>query len=446
MIKFTMSSSGAGLGVQVDANVLSFQQLMEKKLFIPEYQRPYTWGPKHLHTMLDDFDEHYQTHKQFPYYMGSLIMHKDKDKYYIVDGQQRLTTLLILKFLLNDQDDDCRKIMYSNPASTEQIKNNYTEIKNDERIQAEVLPHIFELLRFTVITTTHQDNAFIFFDTQNNRGVKPSVTVLHKAYNLRCIDGQAEETQKICAQWWEGIDSKQAGTLGLAEEPRQLEWILQLFLWRTRYWRGDNRQSFGSYEEWRDAFTKQLRDKDKAGYGEYFDNYSVRHTVRQPIYQGVRFFRFVRHYSQLLEEVMMTEVAPKTTFRRLSDIHGMGSKYMSSFFTMVGLVYYDKFGLYKLPEFVKALSDSMAHIRMQQSRICKVTMEKNFIRVDDRRYAWQNILDFISSAFDAQEILDWWKKGEMNCNDDNNESYGGTRGRFWDAYKNIYRRSEDNRQ
>ena len=437
----------------VNASVLCFQCLVRKKLRIPDYQRPYTWSMRHIRAMLEDFKEHCADKKDtlLPYYMGSIILHKKDDKhYYIVDGQQRITTLLILRYTL-DHNGIWKDYEYSNKESKRQIKNNYDGInrvleakgKDEDK---EWLHKIFDTLRFTTVTTTNQDNAFTFFDTQNNRGVKPSVTVLHKAYNLRCIDSAKEETQKACAKWWEGIDNKRSGSLNLTEAPEQLEWIIKIFLWRARSWRGDRKPDIGSYEDFRDAFTKQLRDKSEGSiYRDYFDNYATGYAVRQPIYRGLRFFRFVRHYNQQLEEIMLAEITDGKTFRELYDVHRTGSKYMASFFAMVSMVYYDRFGSYKLACFVEELSHSMANIRVVQASIRRETMEIHFIRsqiFQNRKYARQNILDFISSAFDAQEILDWWQKSHKELTEalrHNNEAQG-IRERFRNAYKEIYPR------
>ncbi|CAM4458355.1 DUF262 domain-containing protein [Vibrio agarivorans] len=72
-------------------------QLLEQKLTIPEYQRPYKWQPKHVNQLIDDIFNH----RTKPCYrLGTVVLHKDKDSktnegkgaLNIVDGQQRLLT------------------------------------------------------------------------------------------------------------------------------------------------------------------------------------------------------------------------------------------------------------------------------------------------------------------------------------------------------------------
>lgn len=70
---------------------------------IPRYQRPYSWGDEQLSKLWDDLREAQQFEPK--YFLGSIITAKPEDasNYLdIVDGQQRLTTLLILLCVCRD--------------------------------------------------------------------------------------------------------------------------------------------------------------------------------------------------------------------------------------------------------------------------------------------------------------------------------------------------------
>lgn len=85
------------------------------KYSIDYYQREYKWHDKQIIELVDDlsdkFLEEYQPGHprskvaEYPYYfLGSIIISKKDTVSYIVDGQQRLTSLtLILIFLRNLQ-------------------------------------------------------------------------------------------------------------------------------------------------------------------------------------------------------------------------------------------------------------------------------------------------------------------------------------------------------
>ena len=76
--------------------------LIEKKLTIPAYQRPYKWTEKNVITLLDDIFE-FVILKNKNYRLGSVILHEEGDDKHIVDGQQRLTTISILLRCLSNQ-------------------------------------------------------------------------------------------------------------------------------------------------------------------------------------------------------------------------------------------------------------------------------------------------------------------------------------------------------
>lgn len=60
---------------------------------IPLYQRAYAWEDKQLIQLVEDIND---VATDANYYIGSLIVSKQGDKYEVVDGQQRLTSLYLL--------------------------------------------------------------------------------------------------------------------------------------------------------------------------------------------------------------------------------------------------------------------------------------------------------------------------------------------------------------
>lgn len=93
--------------------------------YIPDYQRNYAWENKQIYDFFDDFKANYNGANKRYYYGTILLQAKEdgiKEKFDIVDGQQRLTTLIIfvsclLKRLVSipnrDEDfddDEIRKI------------------------------------------------------------------------------------------------------------------------------------------------------------------------------------------------------------------------------------------------------------------------------------------------------------------------------------------------
>lgn len=74
---------------------------------MPIYQRPYSWDKERVEQLWYDLVNAYKNNKENKdldpnYFLGSIVVIKNKDSYEVVDGQQRLTTLTILFCTLRD--------------------------------------------------------------------------------------------------------------------------------------------------------------------------------------------------------------------------------------------------------------------------------------------------------------------------------------------------------
>ena len=90
--------------------------------FIPEYQRPYSWGREHCDKLWQDIADFIAGDNKDRYFFGTIIISCDENdnKFKLIDGQQRTTTfLLLLKALLvrinvaisrTENDDDSENL------------------------------------------------------------------------------------------------------------------------------------------------------------------------------------------------------------------------------------------------------------------------------------------------------------------------------------------------
>ena len=92
---------------------------------IPEYQRPYIWGNDEIDDLLDDLKFAHDEKQEQEYFFGSFVYQSkkadDTQQYQendLLDGQQRLTTLLILFACIRDLSENpgvkmsCQKAIY----------------------------------------------------------------------------------------------------------------------------------------------------------------------------------------------------------------------------------------------------------------------------------------------------------------------------------------------
>ncbi len=83
-----------------------FNLLSEKKadFLIPDYQRPYAWEDEECQTLWDDIFEFaipdgdaYKFNDKDEYFLGAIVTYKNENEQSeVIDGQQRLTTLLLI--------------------------------------------------------------------------------------------------------------------------------------------------------------------------------------------------------------------------------------------------------------------------------------------------------------------------------------------------------------
>ncbi|MDY6420937.1 MAG: DUF262 domain-containing protein, partial [Succinivibrio dextrinosolvens] len=94
----------------VNCNETNLLDVLELNLKLPEYQRPYKWEEKNVNELFIDLNsviEKINQYKEYKYRLGSVILFQTNNpktnnpEYEIVDGQQRLTTLMLIIGCLN---------------------------------------------------------------------------------------------------------------------------------------------------------------------------------------------------------------------------------------------------------------------------------------------------------------------------------------------------------
>ena len=66
------------------------------QFIVPLYQRLFAWSKKEVSELLLDLRTHFEQHPGQPYYLGVVTTIIDKNKYCLVDGQQRFTVLMLM--------------------------------------------------------------------------------------------------------------------------------------------------------------------------------------------------------------------------------------------------------------------------------------------------------------------------------------------------------------
>ena len=419
----------------VDVDVLSFAKLFEDSPFpmaVDTYQRDFVWNDDKIRQLADDLATYQaDADPKPPYYMGTILLHrnKDKQKHFIIDGQQRLTALCVLHQQLTESLPGKCALSYS-PKSARRIRAAAGIYQDPVRRPS---TEIFGQIVFTVICVERVDLAFTFFDTQNNRGVPLHATDLLKAYHLREVNGEPEarkeELQTLCARRWEGI---QQGTPVMSHEQEFAPSLFTKFLWRARYWTG-GRVIYGDHDALMEEFQKQTwkSDGDHATIPLYRsrhnrlgtaltmmrDGHSEIHTnrislspkaedlpfaIRQPIQKGIGFFLYADKYSALLRRLAV-EPTDSNEVRRFREVYEnllmANSLFLREIFLLASLMYVDQFDDEQLWKFSLWLEHALGVIRLEKQQV-RYEAAQNFFKNDVL-----NLLDVIASGFRPEQVI-----------------------------------------
>ncbi|WQT23476.1 DUF262 domain-containing protein [Helicobacter pylori] len=228
---------------------------------IPDYQRPYQWTEKNCEKLLDDLFSSYEYYKESGYFCGSLVLieigtdSKTNAKTYdIVDGQQRLSTFILLAKVLADlyngldpeyleylqeswkdryterkrlsfntigsnaEDNFAYALEHFNDSQASKnkiIENNY--LKNaiclkDYLMKKEIkninsfIEWLYSNVKFITIICPSIDKALRIFNVLNARGLPLNATDIFKGELLKEL--AKEEDQKKLVSRWNALNQK----------------------------------------------------------------------------------------------------------------------------------------------------------------------------------------------------------------------------------------------
>ncbi|WP_460690696.1 DUF262 domain-containing protein [Nesterenkonia suensis] len=172
-------------------------------LRIPDFQRPYSWSPRIAAQLFTDIAEALDSRPAYSYIMGTVILLRrpHESHFEVVDGQQRILTLHLLRVLLRGQ-----RIATLQSGDTP-ISHVYQEllgrVSDLDRSRVERYREFLDAkARVLKIVTDDEDEAFQFFDSQNFRGKSLRPHDLLKAFHLReMTDTSTAEKRVVVAQW-----------------------------------------------------------------------------------------------------------------------------------------------------------------------------------------------------------------------------------------------------
>jgi len=343
MIADIVYSNKASIRLGIDRmEILSMDSLLQLKLFIPKYQRPYKWQQRNMHDLLDDISKAIEDGKNFSnfkYRIGTIILYKENDKLNIVDGQQRIITLLLIRLYL-DPSFRCSllDLGFPNKETQRNIHNNYKLIKDwfrlkNDNFKYDMLRAFCDILEVVVLSVDVLNEAFQLFDSQNSRGKALDPHDLLKAYHLRAMRENPYEMKHVVKQW---EDIK-------ANEIRELfvRYLFPIFKWNNR----EKTHTFSANDI--DIY-KGISENSSYTYAKRIKKAMPYFQLSEAFIEGEDFFLMVFHYLNLLADIK-SEIEHEGKFHQLYEMledknnKSTGFKYATDLFYCALLCYYDKF-------------------------------------------------------------------------------------------------------
>ena len=215
--------------------------LSDSFLFVPNYQRAYSWEQeKQVSVFLSDIEQYVRSGSKSKYYFGHFLFEKvNERKYGVVDGQQRLTTIVIFLSALYEQLKRLR------PLSEEELFEFNSMIKLAGKYRFSTVDYDNQLFKEYVIDRSKKDKiglrtesekrivaAYDFFASELSKKTEDELIALYSAVkNASCstyiVENESDAIQMFIFQNNRG------------KKPTNLEIIKAQFMFNVHLYGGE---------------------------------------------------------------------------------------------------------------------------------------------------------------------------------------------------------------
>lgn len=384
-----------------------FKDLIVSNLIIPDYQRAYVWDTERVKMLLEDLDEQINktntSDKRLykfllgnlrlctriknnqnvdKYLLGSLILCEGKDKnnkkvLEVVDGQQRLVTLaLILRVLFNDSDSGnfLSKSEFTHSESKKHIKENYDFIKSWFEARPDKCNKFKEKLKDTIeficILAPSLDDAFIFFDSVNAKGMRLEDYDLIKAFHLRALEDYSAKS-KDSKSSFTAYFAKEFERLAKEKDGENLKILFNDTLTPARQWLRHNSDKVSYQMDIYNEFCTEIPQRFKSSPLIAKDSLGI----LQNFVGGVDFFEFLSHFHRLYTQLQNVEF-----YKGLEAIDwASGFIYNRYIYIMATLIYLNKFPNGRVDYMLRLIARAVFALRCSEERIY-IQTARNFAK------------------------------------------------------------------
>lgn len=298
----------------VNSETHSLEKIFSDKYKVDFYQREYVWEKKHIEDLVMDLSTEFlknwkrgdiDVNGYDPYFMGEIVLSVKDGTNYIIDGQQRITTLtLLLIYIINQFKDvpdfpleeitpliykqhqgvktfnlqieertECMEGLFkegeyktdSDDVSINNILERYEDFEecwndniNEENINMFVYWIMYRVM-FSKVWTDSDSFAYVIFETMNDRGLSLTQIEMLRSYMLANID---ESDRNSAIELFDEIVKRLSNIKLATKSKAEFEFF-------KFYFRGHYAESFNQKDNNSDfvmigqAFHRWVRDNEK---------------------------------------------------------------------------------------------------------------------------------------------------------------------------------------
>lgn len=205
----------------MDASTTILGMIIGNIIVVPDYQRAYSWDTgekdsdtkKQVNTFLNDLLDYIKSEAKIPYYFGHFLFeHRGENKYAIIDGQQRLTTIIIFvsalfysimeERSLTEEEEEIRDYMIKRGSSYR-----FSTVQYDNQLFRDYVIDHTKKGHYGIETTS--GNRIVeaydhFMGKLQNMDLSTKIKLLHAVVHASCtthiVKGEAEAIQMFIFQ------------------------------------------------------------------------------------------------------------------------------------------------------------------------------------------------------------------------------------------------------
>ncbi len=236
----------------MEASTTIKQMLAGNRIFVPTYQRAYSWdteleksnSPKQTNVFLSDLEDYNKSSTKSKYYFGHFLFEeKDDKKFGVIDGQQRMTTIVIFLSALFSRLKQIRPLNETEQETFEDI------IKRNSTYRFETVDYDDRFFKDCVIDQSKKDRngiktvsskriaiAFDFFTSQlADKDEIYLLKMLDTVQNASCTTHPVKDESEAIQMF---IFQNNRG-----KKPSNLEIIKAQFMFNVHLYGGEEKES-----------------------------------------------------------------------------------------------------------------------------------------------------------------------------------------------------------